>query len=67
MSEQAEAGICMMEVNPQTNIKVKNVNVALQRSTKKSINVFISIQSIVNRDINLFVIVNIVLTDSYDS
>ena len=25
----AEAGICIIEVNPQTSIKVKNVNVAL--------------------------------------
>ena len=29
MSEYAEAGICKIEVNPQTNMKVKKVNVAL--------------------------------------
>ena len=36
MSEQADAGICITEVNPQTNTKVRNVN----ESLKKNFHVF---------------------------
>ena len=67
MSEYAEAGICITEVKPQTNMKVKNVKVALYLSTKKSINVFILVHSIVNCDVNFLIIVYIVLTNSNDS